>query len=367
MRQPLLAARVSQVEHHTPVKDDFHQRGPISHGRLLRPAEASVRGGLCRALGARPLRACAAPRRRRPHPRQLIRAGRLSPKTIKSSSRASQRERSVRRAHVPLRRRITDPSSATSRGKDRNCRRSRNRATAARLPSEGQEVDCSRESVATVSKAPSSSGGSGRVAEDADPVWVKVIEPRIGVQAGRLVGEELAAPRGLQRCGASGSRSRRDTTAPRVTAGRGVQDIRVDGAGSVLASVRPRGARVTSRRRSPFRSPMALADDRSLADGEDLRRACERLGSHRGPQGVVTYCTIGNRASQVAFALTQDLGFPTSPSSTACGPDGTARRDTRSRLDRLRAPWKGTPACARGAAPRTAPPGARTLRRRRRP
>lgn len=56
---------------------------------------------------------------------------------------------------------------------------------------------------------------------------------------------------------------------------------------------------------------MALADDGSLADGEDLRRACERLGSHRGPQGVVTtYCTIGNRASQVAFALTQDLGFP---------------------------------------------------------
>jgi 3-mercaptopyruvate sulfurtransferase SseA len=25
---------------------------------------------------------------------------------------------------------------------------------------------------------------------------------------------------------------------------------------------------------------------------------------------VVTYCTIDNRASQVAFALTQDLGFP---------------------------------------------------------
>ena len=70
-------------------------------------------------------------------------------------------------------------------------------------PERGQEeVDCSRESVATVSKAPSSSGGCGRVAEDADPVWVKVIEPRIGVQASRLVGEELAARRGLQRCGA---------------------------------------------------------------------------------------------------------------------------------------------------------------------
>ena len=135
-------------------------------------------------------------------------------------------------------------------------RRARSRATAARLPSEGQEeVDCSRESVATVSKAPSSSGGCGRVAEDADPVWVKVIEPRIGVQASRLVGEELAAPRGLQRCGASGSRSRRDATAPRVTAGRGVQDIRVDGAGRVLASGSTEGARVTSRRRSPSGRP----------------------------------------------------------------------------------------------------------------
>jgi 3-mercaptopyruvate sulfurtransferase SseA len=58
-----------------------------------------------------------------------------------------------------------------------------------------------------------------------------------------------------------------------------------------------------------FRSPVAL-DDESLADGEDLRRACERLGGSRRTAGSVTYCATGNRASQVAFALTQDLGYP---------------------------------------------------------
>ena len=134
-------------------------------------------------------------------------------------------------------------------------RRARSRATAARLPSEGQEeVDCSRESVhriegAVVQRRLWARGRGCR------SCWVKVIEPRIGVQASRLVGEELAAPRGLQRCGASGSRSRRDATAPRVTAGRGVQDIRVDGAGRVLASGSTEGARVTSRRRSPAGRP----------------------------------------------------------------------------------------------------------------
>jgi thiosulfate/3-mercaptopyruvate sulfurtransferase len=50
-------------------------------------------------------------------------------------------------------------------------------------------------------------------------------------------------------------------------------------------------------------------EDGSLADGEELRRVCEALGLERGRR-VVTYCTIGNRASVVAFALNQLLGYP---------------------------------------------------------
>jgi thiosulfate/3-mercaptopyruvate sulfurtransferase len=58
-------------------------------------------------------------------------------------------------------------------------------------------------------------------------------------------------------------------------------------------------------------APVDLAgrEDGSLADGEDLRRACERLGVEPGRR-VVLYCTIGNRASQVAFALKHLLGYP---------------------------------------------------------
>ena len=54
---------------------------------------------------------------------------------------------------------------------------------------------------------------------------------------------------------------------------------------------------------------LAREEDGSLADGEDLRRACEELGVESGRR-VVTYCTIGNRASQVAFALKHLLGYP---------------------------------------------------------
>jgi thiosulfate/3-mercaptopyruvate sulfurtransferase len=56
--------------------------------------------------------------------------------------------------------------------------------------------------------------------------------------------------------------------------------------------------------------PVELArnEDGSLADGERLRVACEREGI-TPDRRVVTYCTIGNRASQVALALEQ-LGYP---------------------------------------------------------
>src|SRR5512133_1770452 len=140
--------------------------------------------------------------------------------------------------------------------------------------------------------------------------------------------------------------------------------VRVDGAGSVMASGATEGAGSGGHIPPPvtFRSPMALADDGSLADGEDLRRACERLGGHGEPQGVVTYCTIGNRTSQVALRSRRTWASPTRPSSTAPGPDGAAG-DTPVETGPLRAPWRGTPASARGAARRTAPPGARTPRR----
>ena len=54
---------------------------------------------------------------------------------------------------------------------------------------------------------------------------------------------------------------------------------------------------------------LARGEDGSLADGEELRRVCEELGVEPGRR-VVTYCTIGNRASHVAFALKQVLGYP---------------------------------------------------------
>jgi thiosulfate/3-mercaptopyruvate sulfurtransferase len=53
---------------------------------------------------------------------------------------------------------------------------------------------------------------------------------------------------------------------------------------------------------------LARREDGSLADGRQLLRACEDLGLEPG-QRVVTYCTIGNRASVVAFALREQLGY----------------------------------------------------------
>lgn len=54
---------------------------------------------------------------------------------------------------------------------------------------------------------------------------------------------------------------------------------------------------------------LARTEDDSLADGANLRRTCEELGVDPGKR-VVTYCTIGNRAAQVAFALKHQLGYP---------------------------------------------------------
>ena len=53
---------------------------------------------------------------------------------------------------------------------------------------------------------------------------------------------------------------------------------------------------------------LARREDGSLADGQELRRACEDLGLEPD-QRVVVYCTIGNRASLVAFALKEQLGY----------------------------------------------------------
>ena len=53
---------------------------------------------------------------------------------------------------------------------------------------------------------------------------------------------------------------------------------------------------------------LAQMEDGSLADGQVLRRECERLGFNPEHK-IVTYCTIGNRASLVAFALMHQLGY----------------------------------------------------------
>ena len=53
---------------------------------------------------------------------------------------------------------------------------------------------------------------------------------------------------------------------------------------------------------------LARREDGSLTDGGQLLRACEDLGLEPDRR-VVTYCTIGNRASVVAFALREQLGY----------------------------------------------------------
>jgi thiosulfate/3-mercaptopyruvate sulfurtransferase len=53
---------------------------------------------------------------------------------------------------------------------------------------------------------------------------------------------------------------------------------------------------------------LAREADGSLADGTALRQALEREGVEPGRR-VITYCTIGNRASQVGFALKNLLGY----------------------------------------------------------
>jgi thiosulfate/3-mercaptopyruvate sulfurtransferase len=51
------------------------------------------------------------------------------------------------------------------------------------------------------------------------------------------------------------------------------------------------------------------ADDESLKSPEELRQVFEAAGIH-GDKPMVVYCTIGNRASQVWFGLTELLGYP---------------------------------------------------------
>ncbi|HEV2981199.1 MAG TPA: sulfurtransferase [Solirubrobacteraceae bacterium] len=50
-------------------------------------------------------------------------------------------------------------------------------------------------------------------------------------------------------------------------------------------------------------------DDGTPTDPEKLRRVYEEHGVVPGRR-VVTYCTIGNRASQVAYVLKHELGYP---------------------------------------------------------
>jgi len=50
-------------------------------------------------------------------------------------------------------------------------------------------------------------------------------------------------------------------------------------------------------------------EDDTFKAADDMRRALEKAGV-RPEQKVITYCTIGNRASQAWFALTHLLGYP---------------------------------------------------------
>ena len=50
-------------------------------------------------------------------------------------------------------------------------------------------------------------------------------------------------------------------------------------------------------------------DDGTPTDREELRRLYEEQGVVPGRK-VITYCTIGNRASQVAYVLKHELGYP---------------------------------------------------------
>ena len=111
----------------------------------------------------------------------------------------------------------------------------------------------------------------------------------------------------------------------RIASRREVQAA-IDDPGTVLVDVRsaeefsgerfwPSGATEGAGR--PGRIPGAVhvpvdlirEGDGSLADGEELRAVCDRLNLDRGSR-LITYCTIGNRASQAAFALEQLLGYP---------------------------------------------------------
>jgi thiosulfate/3-mercaptopyruvate sulfurtransferase len=52
----------------------------------------------------------------------------------------------------------------------------------------------------------------------------------------------------------------------------------------------------------------ALRTDARFHETDDLREAVSRLGLGTGDR-LITYCTVGNRASQAAYALTNVLGY----------------------------------------------------------
>ena len=51
------------------------------------------------------------------------------------------------------------------------------------------------------------------------------------------------------------------------------------------------------------------AENGTLKDPEELRRLLEQAGVTRN-KAVITYCTIGNRASEAWFALKHLLDYP---------------------------------------------------------
>jgi thiosulfate/3-mercaptopyruvate sulfurtransferase len=52
------------------------------------------------------------------------------------------------------------------------------------------------------------------------------------------------------------------------------------------------------------------ADNGALREPDELRRVFEAAGVTRD-RSIITYCTIGNRASHAWFALKHVLGYPT--------------------------------------------------------
>ena len=100
----------------------------------------------------------------------------------------------------------------------------------------------------------------------------------------------------------------------------------VGGSGELIVDVRseleytgerfwPTGAAADAGRRGHIPGAVSVPIDSLREDGgvprsvEELRRTFEDAGVTRNKR-VITYCTIGNRASEAWFALKYDLGYP---------------------------------------------------------